>query len=136
MNAMRIGQIARHSGTSIETIRFYEREGLLEKACRTEAGYRTYRPDVIARLRFIKQAQALGFTLKEIKELLSLKLNTDTHCGEVRRRAETKSRDIERKIESLNRMKQVLVKLTTACPGRGPTSECPILDAMETEEIE
>lgn len=136
MNAMTIGQVAGTSGTGIETIRFYEREGLIEKPPRTESGYRKYRPDVIPRLRFIRQAKALGFTLKEIKELLSLKLNTGTNCGEVRSQAEKKILDIEGRIDSLQRMKRALAKLTNVCPGSGPTSECPILEAMETKEVE
>lgn len=136
MNAMTIGQVARTSGTGIETIRFYERQGLIEKPPRTESGYRKYRPDVIPRLRFIRQAKALGFTLTEIKELLSLKLNTGTNCGDVRSRAEKKILDIEGKIDSLQRMKLALVKLTNVCPGSGPTSECPILEAMETRDVE
>lgn len=135
MNIMTIGQIARNSGTSIETIRFYEREGLIEKPPRTESGYRNYRPDVISRLSFIREAKSLGFSLMEIKELLFLKFSPDTNCGDVRSQAEKKILDIEHKIDSLQRMKQALVKLVTACPGSGPTSECPILEAMETKKL-
>lgn len=135
MNTMTIGQIARNSGTSIETIRFYEREGLIEKPSRTESGYRSYQPDVISRLSFIMQAKSLGFSLAEIKELLSLKFSPETNCGDVRNQAEKKILDIEHKIDSLQRIKLALVKLVTACPGSGPTTECPILEAMETKKL-
>ncbi|MCL7419696.1 MAG: heavy metal-responsive transcriptional regulator [Methylobacter sp.] len=135
MNTMTIGQIARNSGTSIETIRFYEREGLIEKPPRTESGYRNYQPDVISRLSFIRQAKSLGFSLMEIKELLALKFSPETNCGDVRNRAEIKILDIEHKIDSLQGMKRALVKLVTACPGNGPASECPILEAMETKKL-
>lgn len=134
MNTMTIGRIARDSGTPIETIRFYEREGLIEKPPRTESGYRNYRPDVISRLDFIKQAKSLGFSLMEIKEFLSLKFSPETNCGDVRSQAEKKILDIEHKIDSLQKMKGALVKLVTACPGSGPISECPILEAMETKK--
>lgn len=136
MNTMTIGQIALNSGTRVETIRFYEREGLIEKPPRTESGYRNYQPDVISRLSlsFIRQAKSLGFSLREIKELLALKFSPETNCGDVRSQAEIKILDIEHKIDSLQRMKRALVKLVTACPGSGPTSECPILEAMETKK--
>jgi len=110
-------------------------EGLIEKPPRTESGYRNYRPDVISRLSFIREAKSLGFSLMEIKELLSLKFSPETNCGDVRSQAEKKILDIEHKIDSLQRMKQALVKLVTACPGSGPTSECPILEAMETKKL-
>ena len=134
MNTMTIGQVARNSGTSIETIRFYEREGLIEKPPRTESGYRNYQPDVISRLSFIRQAKSLGFSLMEIKELLSLKFSPETNCGDVKSQAEKKIIDIEHKIDSLQRMKLALDKLVTTCPGSGPTSECPILEAMEVKK--
>jgi MerR family transcriptional regulator, copper efflux regulator len=108
---------------------------LIEKPPRTESGYRNYQPDVISRLSFIRQAKSLGFSLMEIKELLSLKFSPETNCGDVRSRAEIKILDIEHKIDSLQRMKLALVKLVTACPGSGPVSECPILEAMETKKL-
>jgi len=107
---------------------------LIEKPPWTESGYRNYQPDVISRLSFIRQAKSLGFSLTEIKELLALKFSPETNCGDVRNRAEIKILDIEHKIDSLQRMKRALVKLVTACPGNGPTSECPILEAMETKK--
>ncbi len=131
MDTLSIGKVARDSDTGIETIRFYEREGLLDKPARTQAGYRQYPPQVVSRLRFIKHAKELGFSLKEIAELLSLKLNPRSTCAHVKKRAETKIQGIELKIASLQRMRRVLLKLATACPGSGPTSDCPILEALE-----
>ena len=134
MENMTIGRIAHAAGTGIETIRYYEREGLIEKPARTASGYRHYRPDVVARLRFIRQAKDLGFSLREIKELLSLRMRARESCGEVKARAEHKIADIERRVAQLTRMRQALAKLTAACTGRGLTSECPILEALEHEE--
>jgi MerR family copper efflux transcriptional regulator len=132
---MRIGQVARASGIGVETIRFYEREGLMESPARSRAGYRHYPPAAVARLRFIHQAKELGFSLREIKELLSLRLSANRSCGEVKARAERKIEDVDRRIAQLKRMKGALTRLTAACAGRGPTSECPILEALESEEL-
>lgn len=134
MKPLTIGQVARQSGVGIETVRFYEREGLLEEPARRESGYRQYEDDAVARLRFIRRAKELGFSLKEIKELLALRVDPTTTCAEVRSKAQAKIADIEEKIQTLQRMKNVLVKVTKQCSGRGPTSNCPILEAMEPEE--
>lgn len=129
-----IGKVARAANTGVETIRYYEREGLIEKPARSASGYRHYRADVIARLRFIRQAKELGFSLHEIKELLALKVAPRKSCADVRARAQVKIADVEQRIAQLNRMKRALVKLAAACSGRGPTSECPILEALEASE--
>jgi MerR family mercuric resistance operon transcriptional regulator len=130
-----IGKVARNAGLAIDTVRYYEREGLIEKPARSAAGYRRYEPEVVLRLRFIRQAKELGFTLSEIRELLALKVAAGKSCADVRARAEAKIADIEQRITQLNRMKRALAKLAAACSGRGPTSECPILDAMETRKL-
>lgn len=132
---MTIGKVARSAGLGIDTVRFYEREGLIEKPARSASGYRHYRPDVIARLRFIRQAKDLGFSLHEIKELLSLRVTPGKSCADVKARAEAKIADVDQRIAQLYRMKGALAKLATACSGRGPTSECPILEAMEAHEV-
>jgi MerR family mercuric resistance operon transcriptional regulator len=131
-----IGQVARQAGVGVETVRFYERQGLLHEPPRRESGYRQYPEDVVARLRFIKRAKELGFSLKEIKELLALRVDPETTCREVKAQAEAKIADIEGKIQTLQRMKKALKKLTAACSGRGPTSECPILEALEPQEAD
>jgi len=135
MSGLTIGKVARRAGLAIDTVRYYEREGLLEKPARSASGYRHYRPDAIARLRFIRQAKELGFSLHEIKELLSLRVAPGKSCADVKVRAEAKIADIEQRVAQLTRMRRALVKLAVACSGRGPTSECPILDAMETRKL-
>ncbi len=130
MKSMTIGKLAEKAEVGIETIRFYERQGLVPEPPRTESGYRKYPESEVERIRFIKRAQELGFSLAEIKELLSLRVDADTDCGEVRRRAEAKIADVEQKLRDLERIRAALEDLTRACAGRGPTSECPILDGM------
>ena len=132
MKPLTIGQLAKRADVGVETVRFYEREGLLEEPDRRASGYRQYEEGVVRRLEFIRRAKELGFTLKEIKELLSLKIDPSTTCADVKQRAETKIEDIENKIRTLQRMKRSLVKVTKSCSGNGPTSECPILGDIET----
>jgi MerR family mercuric resistance operon transcriptional regulator len=134
MDGLTIGRVARSAGLAIDTVRYYEREGLLQKPARTPSGYRQYSADAVARLRFIRQAKELGFTLAEIRELLALKVAPGKSCADVRARAHAKIADVEQRIAQLDRMKRALVKLAAACSGRGPTSECPILEALETRE--
>lgn len=113
-----------------ETVRFYERQGLLDDPPRRQSGYREYGDEAVAQLRFIKRAKRLGFTLKEIKELLSLHRHPATPAAEVKQRAEAKIADIEMKVNALQRMKRALVKLTTACSEHGTRSQCPLLAAL------
>lgn len=131
MRSLTIGQLAKCADVGVETVRFYERQGLLAEPDRKPSGYRQYDEDVVQRLRFIRRAKERGFTLSEIKELLSLRLDPSTTCGDVKRRAEEKIDDIEAKIQTLQRMKKALVKVTKACSGRGGTSDCPILDSLD-----
>lgn len=133
MKNLTIGQMAKRAEVNIETIRFYERRGLMPKPLRRESGYRQYSDGDIARLRFIRRAKELGFSLKEISELLSLRVDPDTTCGDVKRRAEVKIADMEEKIKALQRMKKALTKLASTCRGRGPTTECPILEMLGSE---
>lgn len=133
MKPLTIGQVAKRTGIGVETVRFYEREGLLEEPARRPSGYRQFDERIVTRLRFIRRAKELGFTLNEIKELLSLKLDPSTTCADVKSRAEAKIKDIDERIRTLERMKQALEKLTRACSGRGTTSNCPILDALDGE---
>lgn len=126
-----IGQVARQSGVGVETVRFYEREGLIPQPHRPESGFRRYPQDAVSRIRFIQKSKALGFSLREIKELLALRVDSATTCGVVKKRAEAKIDDIDGKIRHLQEMKRALAKLTAACRGKGPTGECPILEALE-----
>jgi MerR family copper efflux transcriptional regulator len=128
-----IGQIARLAAVGVQTIRYYEREGLVEEPPRNESGYRQYSPETAVRIRFIRHAKELGFSLKEIKDLLSLRADSAASCADVRERATAKVSDIEAKMQSLARMREVLLRLTATCTGTGPTSQCPILDALDQD---
>lgn len=130
MEYLTIGQLAKRSHVNVETIRYYERRGLLPIPSRRQSGYRQFSQDTSVRIRFIKRAQELGFTLKEISELLSMRVNPHTTCADIKVRAEMKITEIEEKIRDLERMKKALIKLKAACRGRGPTGECPILEAL------
>lgn len=130
MDQLMIGDLAKQGRVHVETIRYYERQGLLPKPPRTTSGYRLFPPDALRRLRFIRQAQQLGFTLKEIKELLSLRVRPGVTCGEVRKRAEAKIPGIDDKIRSLQAMRKTLVELIGRCSARSPLSECPILESL------
>lgn len=133
MQALTIGQLAKRAEVGVETVRFYERQGLLEEPDRRASGYRQYEESVVQRLQFIRRAKELGFTLNEIKDLLSLRLDPTTTCADVKQRAESKIDDIEAKIRTLQRMKRALAKVTKSCSGNGQaTSECPILESIET----
>lgn len=130
--ALSTGELAKQGGVNLESIRFYEREGLLVKPPRTAAGYRMFGADHARRVRFTKRAQELGFSLWAIKELLALRLEAGTSCSDVRQKAEAKLTDIEQKIGDLRRMKKALARLATACPGRGSIDDCPILETLDS----
>ena len=134
MKPLTIGQLARRAGVGVETVRFYERRGLLDEPARLESGYRQYPEEAVARLNFIKRAKELGFTLKEITELLTLRVDPDTTCAEIKQTAQAKLTNVDAKIRDLQRIKQALLAVTASCTGRGPTSACPILDALEMED--
>ncbi len=134
MQGLKIGQVATQAGVGVETIRFYERKGLLEEPPRRASGYRQYPQEVVARIRFIKRAKELGFALKEIAQLLALRVDETTNASEVKLRAQAKIAEIEGKIVDLERMKSALSTVTECCAGQGPLSECPILDALENRD--
>lgn len=136
MQALTIGQVARRAGVSIETIRFYEREGLIAEPPRGASGYRHYPTETVSHIRFIRRAKELGFALKEVRELLALRVHPDISSAEVKTRAEAKIADIEARIRVLQRIRDTLVGITTACDGCAPVSECPILDALDAEKNE
>lgn len=134
MSSMTIGRVAKLAQVGVETIRFYEREGLLEEPPRRPSGYRQYSADAVDRVRSIRRAKELGFTLREIKELLSLPAVPGRRAAEVHRRAEAKLRDIDEKVRGLEAMRTALGKLVGQCSGEGPASECPILEALRSGE--
>jgi MerR family transcriptional regulator, copper efflux regulator len=130
-----ISQLANEANVHLETIRYYERRGLLPAPPRRPSGYREYGPDSVARVRFIKSAQELGFSLVEIEILLALRVNADTNCDAVRKQAETKLAEINQKIQTLQRLQQALNQLVAACERGGPQGDCPILDALENHSL-
>lgn len=127
------GALAESAGVNVETLRFYERKGLLPKPPRRASGYREYPSENVQRIRFIKRAQELGFSLVEIKDLLALRVRPGATPAEVKDRAEEKLADIRRKIASLKVMEEALKKLNETCAGRGPMTECPILHHLERD---
>ena len=130
-----IGRLAQEAGINLETVRYYERRGLLPKPPRTASGYRMFPPEAARRLRFIKRAQDLGFSLEEIRGLLALRTSPRTGTREVRKRAEAKTVDIEQKIKTLGSMKETLQKLAQSCSGCVPISECPILESLDGDDL-
>ena len=136
--AMRIGELAKRAGVNIQTVRYYERRGLLhDPRRRRSAGYREYTDATLERLRFIRRAQELGFTLSEIGELLALRLDPGTTAAEVKQRATEKIVEIEGKLRDLERIRHALTHLAGQCRGgRGPVGDCPLLDALGPVEAE
>src|SRR5438128_678383 len=120
MESLTIGHLAKKAGINLETVRYYERQGLLPKPPRSASGYRLFPSEAARRLRFIQRAKELGFSLREIQELLSMRVAPGTKNTEIRARAEAKITDIEAKIKTLEAMKKSLRKLTRACVGFGP----------------
>ena len=134
MPGMTIGKAAKMAGVGVETLRFYEREGLIDTPRRTASGYRLYPADVVRRVRFIRRAKDLGFSLKEIADLLALRLDPNSSCADVRRKARAKIADIEERIRALESMREALVRLADRCTSDGPSSGCPILEELDRLE--
>jgi MerR family mercuric resistance operon transcriptional regulator len=132
--ALKIGEVAERGRVNLQTIRYYERERLLPEAPRLPSGYRMFSEDTVRRVRFIKRAQELGFTLAEIRELLSLRIDRKRSKAEVRNMAKAKIKDIDARIRVLGSMKAALERLTDKCSGHGTTSDCPILESLDSGE--
>lgn len=126
-----IGQVADKAAVNVQTIRYYERRGLLPTPRRTAAGYRQYGADAVARLRFVKHAQELGFSLLEIQELLGLRVRHGAACDAVERKTRQKIVVVQQRIRDLRRMKGTLERLAASCAARRPTDDCPILEVLE-----
>jgi Hg(II)-responsive transcriptional regulator len=131
MDRLTIGQLAKQAHVNRETVRYYERRRLLQRPSRSIAGYRVFPDDAVTRLRFIRHAKMLGFSLEEVRELLALRVHSLVTCDRVREQTQTKIADIERKIEGLQQMRRVLSRLVTACSSRRKTDACPILESLE-----
>jgi MerR family copper efflux transcriptional regulator len=130
---MTIGRLAERAGVNIDTIRYYERNGLLPPAVRRPSGYREYGEGDVDRLRFIRRAKDLGFTLTEITELLSLSRDREADMRGVKKKAEQRLQQVERRIAELQRVRRGLKKLVAACPGHGELKSCPIVAALSDE---
>lgn len=128
MSTLSIGQLAQCAGVLVDTVRYYERDGLLAPAGRLASGYRRYGETELRRLTFIRRAKALGFSLEDIRSLLSL--SSERNVAKVKRTAEGKLADIEQRIRELQRIRKGLRSLIDACPGRGDAEACPILAAL------
>jgi MerR family copper efflux transcriptional regulator len=135
MQTMTIGRLAKAAGVNVDTIRYYERHGLLPQAARRESGYREYEADDVARLSFIRRAKDLGFSLTDIGELLSLSQDRRSDMRGVRRKAEERLADVERKIAELKRVERGLKTLIDACPGHGELATCPIVAALSGADV-
>ena len=133
---MRIGEVARRAGVGVETVRFYERKGLVSRpASRAAGGFRSYPAEAARRISFVRRAQRLGFSLVEIAELLELKTGDGVRCLDVRRRAEAKRRDVQAKIDNLERIRDALDILIEGCPGEGSARVCSILEAIGSGDL-
>ena len=130
---MTTGQLAKAVGVGVETLRYYERTGILPKPPRTSGGHRQYSGTDVRRLRFVRRAQELGFTLKEIKRLLGLRVEAGTNCANVASTADQVVARIEGQIRELKAMRRALAELRACCDKEIPTTECPILDALEDQ---
>lgn len=128
---LRTGEVAAQAGVNVQTLRYYERRGLLREPERRPSGYREYPADAVRLIRFIKRAQEIGFTLTEIEDLLRLRDDQESACAEVRSAAEAKIGDIEQKIRHLRAMKRALEVLVASCQTEGSPRHCPILEALD-----
>lgn len=135
MEQLTMGRLAKRAQVNPETIRYYEREGILDPPRRLPSGYRIFSEESVQRIRFIKRAQKLGFSLHEIQELLSMRLElTGQECAEVKQLASAKIVEIDQKIKALAAMRSVLKQLEEQCPGSGPLSDCPILESLQHDK--
>jgi MerR family copper efflux transcriptional regulator len=134
MTTLTIGRLAEAAGVEVSTIRYYERRGLVRPNARRSSGYREYTDEAVRRVRFIRHAQALGFTLEEIAELLLLRITPNIDCGAVRARASEKLANVNARLAELERIRDALAKLVAACPAQGPMTRCTILDTLDASD--
>ncbi len=135
MRTLTISKAARQAGVGVETIRFYERKGLIEQPPTPDGGYRTYPNETVKRILFIRQAQELGFSLREIDELLSLRSTPGTDCAAIRERASAKLQEVERKVRQLAKIGSALKTVIASCPSHGGLDGCSIIEALEKPAV-
>ncbi|MCU7939118.1 MAG: heavy metal-responsive transcriptional regulator [gamma proteobacterium symbiont of Bathyaustriella thionipta] len=128
---LNIGQVAKETGITVETIRFYEKQGLIDTPQRTENGYRQYPQNTVKRVRFIQHAKDVGFTLKNIGELLSLRQEPGTSCTDIKLRTTEKIEEVDQKIRDLTRIREALARMVMKCTGSNEIRQCPILEELE-----
>jgi len=134
---MRIGEVAQEAGVGVETVRYYETRGLIQKPPRpVDGGFRVYPADAVHRIQFVRRAQQLGFALMEISELLELEVDPSSRCADIRMRAEDKLEDVNARIADLKQISGALKKLIKSCPGQGPAQKCSILDTLRNGDGE
>lgn len=133
MEDLSTGEVARRADVHVETVRYYERRGIVPSPRRSGSNRRRYPAETVTQVRFVKRAQNLGFSLAEVTELLGLRANRDASCDEVLNQARSKLREVDEKIRALSAMRRALKQLVEECPGDGPTSTCSILSALESE---
>lgn len=131
---MKIGELAQRAGVRIDTVRYYERQGLLPPPARQASGYRSYASPDISRLHFVRRAKTLGFTLEEIRELLALSGRRENDMGGLKAAAREKLADVEEKLTELGRIRDGLQTLIASCPGHGALDQCPILNALDEDQ--
>lgn len=131
---MRIGELAQRAGVAVDTVRYYERQGLLPPPLRRASGYRSYGMADVSRLRFVRRAKTLGFTLEEIRGLLALSGRREDDMGGLKAAAAEKLADVEVRLQELTRIRDGLRTLIASCPGHGALTQCPILHALDTEQ--
>jgi MerR family copper efflux transcriptional regulator len=134
MSVLSIGQVAKQTGVTVETVRFYEKRGLIEQAKRTASGYRQYVPGTVKRIRFIQHAKDAGFTLNDIAELLALRQAPGETCAPIRARAQAKIEAVDSKLRDLQRIRDALSKLVNKCDTNDALGDCPIIESLEEEE--
>lgn len=134
MKLINIGQVAKRAGVTVETIRFYEKQALIVAPKRSQAGYRQYPPDTVKRIRFIQHAKEVGFTLKDIGELLALRQEKGSSCTDIKVRTSQKLEEVDKKILDLIRIRDALRNMIMKCSGQGALSDCPILEELQLDE--
>jgi MerR family copper efflux transcriptional regulator len=130
MEKLSIGELARQANVNIETIRYYERRGLISEPPRNKSGHRQYSREAVRRTDFIKRCQSLGFSLKEIEEILELRITSESTCADMKSRVTEKLNDVARKIDQLALIHDALSRLQKKCSGKGPIGNCPILEEL------
>ncbi len=136
MKLFTIGQLAKKSEVSVQTIRYYERKGLIPKSQRSLSGYRLFTSEAVALIKFIKRAQQLGFTLTQIRKLLSMRVDPNTTCADLKKQADAKIAEITQKLMSLQRMKHALSNLAAKCDNNDSSNECPLLNFLDSYQEE